>query len=206
MNELSIIFDKIGINTCDVIEAAGTKWNFLKYSPGLVGGHCIGVDPYYLTYKAQQLGYNSKVIAAGRFVNDDMPRYVSKKVVQHIIKNSKDTANAKILVLGATFKENVTDIRNSKIADMVKDLLDYSLHVDFVDPHADPEEVKQEYGLTMTKEIGNNYDAIILAVAHDEFKNLSEDYLVSITNPKALFADLKGLYRNKIEQLNYWSL
>jgi len=206
MNELSIIFDRIGINTYDVIEAAGTKWNFLKYSPGLVGGHCIGVDPYYLTYKAQQLGYNSKVISAGRFVNDDMPRYVSRKVVQHIIKNAKDTANARILVLGATFKENVTDIRNSKIADMVKDLLDYSLQVDFVDGHADPEEVKHEYGLTMTKEIGHNYDAIILAVAHDEYKNLSEEYLVSITNPKALFADLKGLYRNKIEQLKYWSL
>jgi UDP-N-acetyl-D-glucosamine/UDP-N-acetyl-D-galactosamine dehydrogenase len=206
MNEMSIIFDRIGINTFDVIEAASTKWNFSKYFPGLVGGHCIGVDSYYLTYKAQQLGYNSKVIAAGRFVNDDMPRYVSKKVVQHIIKNAKDTANAKILVLGATFKENVTDIRNSKIADMVKDLLDYSLHVDFVDPHADPDEVKHEYGLSMKKEIGNNYDAIILAVAHDEYKNLSEDYLISITNPKALFADLKGLYRNKIEQLNYWSL
>src|SRR3954462_5323681 len=145
MNELSIIFERIGINTYDVIEAAGTKWNFMKYSPGLVGGHCIGVDPYYLTYKAQQMGYNSKVIAAGRFVNDDMPRYVSKKVVQHIIKNSRDTANARILVLGATFKENVSDIRNSKVADMVKDLLDYSLHVDFVDPHAEPADVKHEY-------------------------------------------------------------
>lgn len=206
MNELSIIFDRIGINTYDVIEAAGTKWNFLKYSPGLVGGHCIGVDPYYLTYKAQQLGYNSKVISAGRFVNDDMPRYVSKKVVQHIIKNSPDTARAKILVLGATFKENVSDVRNSKVADMVKDLLEYSLSVDFVDPHADADEVKREYGLTMTEEIGSNYDAVILAVAHDRYKNLSEDYLLSITNPKALFADLKGLYRTKFRQIKYWSL
>ncbi len=206
MNELSIIFDRIGINTYDVIEAAGTKWNFLKYSPGLVGGHCIGVDPYYLTYKAQQLGYNSKVISAGRFVNDDMPRYVSKKVVQHIIKNSPDTARAKILVLGATFKENVSDVRNSKVADMVKDLLEYSLSVDFVDPHADAKEVQREYGLTMTEEIGSNYDAVILAVAHDRYKNLSEDYLLSITNPKALFADLKGLYRRKFRQIKYWSL
>lgn len=206
MNELSIIFDRVGINTYDVLEAAGTKWNFQKYFPGLVGGHCIGVDPYYLTYKAQQLGYNSKVIAAGRFVNDDMPRYVSKKVVQHIIKNSKDTANAKVLVLGATFKENVSDIRNSKVADMVKDLLDYSLNVDFVDPHADAEEVKHEYGLEITPQIGKGYDAIILAVAHDEFKGYTEEDLLELTNPNALFADLKGIYRNKLETLKYWSL
>ncbi len=178
----------------------------MKYSPGLVGGHCIGVDPYYLTYKAQQLGYNSKVISAGRFVNDDMPRYVSKKVVQHIIKNSENTAEAKVLVLGATFKENVSDIRNSKVADMVKDLLDYSLHVDFVDYYADPKEVLHEYGLNMTDKIGTNYDAVILAVAHNEYKNFSEEYLLSITNENALFADLKGIYRNKLAKLKYWSL
>jgi UDP-N-acetyl-D-glucosamine/UDP-N-acetyl-D-galactosamine dehydrogenase len=206
MNELSIIFDRIGINTYDVLEAAGTKWNFMKYSPGLVGGHCIGVDPYYLTYKAQQLGYNSKVISAGRFVNDDMPRYVAKKVVQHIIKNSSNTAEAKILVLGATFKENVSDIRNSKVADLVKDLLDYSIKVDFVDPHAAPEDIRHEYGLSMTLAIGKDYDAVILAVAHDEYKTFTEDYLLSITRPKALFADLKGLYRNKFNSLKYWSL
>jgi UDP-N-acetyl-D-glucosamine/UDP-N-acetyl-D-galactosamine dehydrogenase len=206
MNELSIIFDRIGINTYDVLEAAGTKWNFMKYSPGLVGGHCIGVDPYYLTYKAQQLGYNSKVISAGRFVNDDMPRYVAKKVVQHIIKNSSNTAEAKILVLGATFKENVSDIRNSKVADLVKDLLDYSIKVDFVDPHAAPEDIRHEYGLSMTFAIGKDYDAVILAVAHDEYKTFTEDYLLSITRPKALFADLKGLYRNKFNSLKYWSL
>jgi UDP-N-acetyl-D-galactosamine dehydrogenase len=206
MNELSIIFDRIGINTYDVLEAAGTKWNFQKYFPGLVGGHCIGVDPYYLTYKAQQLGYNSKVIAAGRFVNDDMPRYVSKKVVQHIIKNSEDTANARVLVLGATFKENVSDIRNSKVADMVKDLLDYSLNVDFVDPHADAEEVKHEYGLEVKAGMGTGYDAIILAVAHDEFKNFSEKELLALMNPNALFADLKGIYRNKLNTIKYWSL
>lgn len=206
MNELSIIFDKIGINTYDVIEAAGTKWNFMKYSPGLVGGHCIGVDPYYLTYKAQQLGYNSKVIAAGRFVNDDMPRYVSRKVVQHIIKNSANTAQAKVLVLGATFKENVSDIRNSKVADMVRDLLDYSLQVDFVDCYADAAEVKHEYGLDTKAGIGTNYDAVILAVAHDEYKNFTEEYLLGITNKNALFADLKGIYRNKFSNIQYWSL
>lgn len=206
MNELSIIFDRIGINTFDVVEAAGTKWNFHKYTPGLVGGHCIGVDPYYLTYKAQQLGYNSKVIASGRFVNDEMPRYVAKKIIQHIIKHSPNPATAKVLVLGATFKENVADIRNSKVADMVKELLEYNVAVDFVDPHADGEEVKHEYGLTLAAEIGTGYDAIVLAVAHNPYKDFSEAYLSSIANEKALFADLKGIYRNKISTLKYWSL
>ena len=206
MNELSIIFDRIGINTFDVVEAAGTKWNFHKYTPGLVGGHCIGVDPYYLTYKAQQLGYNSKVIASGRFVNDEMPRYVAKKIIQHIIKHAPNAASAKVLVLGATFKENVTDIRNSKVADMVKELLEYNVAVDFVDPFADAEEVKHEYGLTMKNAIEKGYDAIVLAVAHNPYKNFTEEYLLSISNEQALFADLKGIYRNKISKLKYWSL
>lgn len=206
MNELSIIFDRIGINTYDVIDAAGTKWNFHKYSPGLVGGHCIGVDPYYLTYKAQQLGYNSKVISAGRFVNDEMPRYVAKKVVQHIIKHSDDAAAARVLVLGATFKEDVSDIRNSKVADMVKELLEYSIGVDFYDPHADAAEVKHEYEVSMVSEIGSGYDAVVLAVAHREFKTLTEEYLAGITNPGALFADLKGIYRNRFTKIKYWSL
>ncbi len=206
MNELSIIFDRIGINTYDVVEAAGTKWNFHKYTPGLVGGHCIGVDPYYLTYKAQQLGYNSKVIASGRFVNDEMPRYVAKKIIQHIIKYSPNAADAKVLVLGATFKEDVADIRNSKVADMVKELLDYNVQVDFVDPHADAHEVKHEYGLDMCSSITNGYDAVVLAVAHKPYKEFTEEYLLSICRKKALFADLKGIYRNKISQLKYWSL
>lgn len=206
MNELSIIFDKIGIATNDVIEAAGTKWNFAKYYPGLVGGHCIGVDPYYLTYKAQQLGYNSKVISAGRFVNDEMPRYVSKKIVQHIIKNSPDAASAKVLVLGATFKENVSDIRNSKVADLVKDLLDFSLHVDFVDPFAAAEDVAHEYGLTLNEAIGKEYDAVVLAVAHDPYKQFDEAYFKSITRPNALLADLKGIFRGRVNGMNYWSL
>jgi UDP-N-acetyl-D-glucosamine/UDP-N-acetyl-D-galactosamine dehydrogenase len=206
MNELSIIFDRIGINTFDVVEAAGTKWNFHKYTPGLVGGHCIGVDPYYLTYKAQQLGYNSKVIASGRFVNDEMPRYVAKKLIQHIIKHAPNAAAAKVLVLGATFKEDVADIRNSKVADMVKELLEYNVAVDFVDPHADAAEVKHEYGLTISPEIGTGYDAVVLAVAHQQYKSLTEEYLVSISNKNALFADLKGIYRHKISKLKYWSL
>ena len=206
MNELSMIFDRIGINTFDVVEAAGTKWNFHKYTPGLVGGHCIGVDPYYLTYKAQQLGYNSKVIASGRFVNDEMPRYVAKKIIQHIIKHAPDPAHAKVLVLGATFKENVADIRNSKVADMVKELLEYNVTVDFVDPHADAAEVKHEYGLLLADGIGKGYDAIVLAVAHQPYTAFTEEYLSSITNEHALLADLKGIYRNKISKLKYWSL
>ncbi len=206
MNELSIIFDRIGINTFDVVEAAGTKWNFHKYTPGLVGGHCIGVDPYYLTYKAQQLGYNSKVIASGRFVNDEMPRYVAKKIIQHIIKHAPNPSAAKVLVLGATFKENVSDIRNSKVADMVKELLEYNVSVDFVDPYADAADVKHEYGLTMIPAIGKGYDAVVMAVAHDQYKEFTEEFLLSISNQNALFADLKGIYRNKISKLKYWSL
>lgn len=206
INELSLIFDRAGINTFDVIDAASTKWNFMKYSPGLVGGHCIAVDPYYLAYKAQQLGFNSRVIAAGRFINDEMPRHVARKVVQHVIKNADNTAEARILVLGATFKENIRDIRNSKVADMVKDLLDYSLQVDFVDYLADPIDVKREYGLDTVVSIGKDYDAVILAVAHDDYKNFSEEFLLSITRPNALFADLKGIYRNRFSNIKYWSL
>jgi UDP-N-acetyl-D-galactosamine dehydrogenase len=206
MNELSVIFDKLGINTFDVLDAAATKWNFIKFIPGLVGGHCINVDPYYLTHKAKQLGYHSKVIAAGRFVNDDMPHYVSKKVVQHITRYTGNLSDAKILVLGATFKENVSDIRNSKVADLVKDILDYSIKVDFVDLYADADAVRHEYNVEMAAAIGNNYDAVILAVAHDEYRDFTEEYLVGITKPNALFADLKGIYRNKITKLVYWSL
>jgi UDP-N-acetyl-D-galactosamine dehydrogenase len=206
MNELSIIFDMIGINTYEVLEAAGTKWNFLKFQPGLVGGHCIGVDPYYLTYKSSELGYESRVILAGRVINDEMPLYVAKKVVQHIIKHAKDAMGARVLIMGATFKENVSDIRNSKIIDMIKELRAFSLNVDIVDPYADSEELQHEYGFPLSPAVGKNYDAVILGVPHNEYKNLSEDYLLAITNSNAIFADLKGLYRNKFKKLKYWSL
>lgn len=206
MNELSIIFDIAGINTYEVLEAAGTKWNFLKFQPGLVGGHCIGVDPYYLTYKSSELGYESRVILAGRVINDEMPMYVAKKVVQHIIKNAKEATGARVLVMGATFKENVSDIRNSKVIDMVKELRAFSLNVDIVDSQANNEELQQEYGFPLSPAVGKNYDAVILAVAHNDYKNLTEDYLLKITNPNAIFADLKGLYRHKFSQLKYWSL
>lgn len=206
MNELSIIFDKMNINTFEVLEAAGTKWNFLKFQPGLVGGHCIGVDPYYLTYKANQLGYDSRVILAGRVINDEMPAYVAKKVVQHIIKYAKNVAGANVLVMGATFKENVSDIRNSKVAGVIKELQNFSLNVDVTDPYASSEELQHEYGFSLCESLKEKYDAIILAVPHTEYKNLDEDYFISHTNENAILADLKGILRNKISKLKYWSL
>jgi len=205
MNELSIIFNMMNINTYEVLEAAGTKWNFLKFQPGLVGGHCIGVDPYYLTYKANELGYDAEVILAGRNINDNMAKYVAKNVVQHLIKNVGDVKKAKVLIKGATFKENVSDIRNSKVADVVKALQSYYVNVEVHDPHADSDELKHEYGFGLVKEIANDYDAVIVTVPHNDYKNLDEDYFKSITKSNALLADLKGIYRDKISQLTYWS-
>jgi UDP-N-acetyl-D-glucosamine/UDP-N-acetyl-D-galactosamine dehydrogenase len=206
MNELSIIFDKMNINTFEVLEAAGTKWNFLKFQPGLVGGHCIGVDPYYLTYKANELGYASKVILSGRQINDGMAGYVAKKVLQHIIQNNGNVKEAKVLVMGATFKENVSDIRNSKIADVVKELKSYSLNVDVVDPHAEDEELKHEYGFGLAAATANDYDAVIVTVPHNAYKVYDDAYFASITKAHGMVADLKGIYRNKISSRNYWSL
>jgi UDP-N-acetyl-D-galactosamine dehydrogenase len=206
MNELSIIFDKMNINTYEVLEAAATKWNFLKFYPGLVGGHCIGVDPYYLTYKSSELGFDSKVILAGRYINDGMSLYVARKVVRHITKNVSNVQSARVLVLGATFKENVSDIRNSKVADVVKELQSFSVNVDVHDPHASSEEVMHEYGFGLTEINGTDYDAVILAVSHEQFKKMDEAYLLSITKPHAVIYDLKGLFRDKIKSRVYWSL
>jgi UDP-N-acetyl-D-galactosamine dehydrogenase len=206
MNELSIIFGMMGINTFEVLEAAATKWNFLKFHPGLVGGHCIGVDPYYLTHKAQQLGYNPQVILAGRNINDDMAKYVAEKVVQHIIKKNGNVKTSKVLVMGTTFKENVSDIRNSKVADMVKELKAFYVNVDVEDPHANSKELKHEYGFELTTKRANDYDAVIIAVPHNDYLQLEENYFAGITKPHALIADLKGIYRNKITNRNYWSL
>ena len=206
MNELSIIFNMMNINTYEVLEAAGTKWNFLKFQPGLVGGHCIGVDPYYLTYKASELGYDAEVILAGRNINDNMAKYVAKTVVQHIIKNSGDVKSSKVLIKGATFKENVSDIRNSKVADVVKALKSYYVNVDVEDPHADSEELQHEYGFGLTEKVGNEYDAVIITVPHNDYKELGDDYFASITKPHGLVADLKGIYRNRITKRAYWSL
>jgi len=206
MNELSIIFDRMNINTYEVLEAAGTKWNFLKFQPGLVGGHCIGVDPYYLTYKSKELGYDSQVILAGRNINDGMAGYVAKKILQHIIQNNGNVKDAKVLVMGATFKENVSDIRNSKVADVIKELKSFSLNVDVTDPHAETDELLHEYGFELTAELKNDYDAVIITVPHNAYKELDDSYFISITKPQALIADLKGIYRNRISNRAYWSL
>lgn len=205
MNELSIIFNMMNINTYEVLEAAGTKWNFLKFQPGLVGGHCIGVDPYYLTYKANSLGYDAEVILAGRNINDNMAKYVAKNVVQHIIKHSGDVKTSKVLIKGATFKENVSDIRNSKVADVVNALKFYHVNVDVEDPYADSNELLHEYGFGLTKENGT-YDAVIVTVPHSDYLSLDDEYFKKITKPHGLVADLKGLFRNKINSRNYWSL
>jgi UDP-N-acetyl-D-galactosamine dehydrogenase len=206
MNELSIIFDKLGINTFEVLEAAGTKWNFLKFFPGLVGGHCIGVDPYYLTYKSEQLGYKSRVILSGRIINDEMASYVAKKAVQSIIKKGVDVSKAKILVKGITFKENVSDIRNSKVVDLVNSLKEFSVHVDIEDPHADNEEMIHEYGFGLTPNIGNDYNAVIVAVNHKDYENYDKAYFEGIMAKDGILLDLKGVYRGKFDDMNYWSL
>jgi UDP-N-acetyl-D-galactosamine dehydrogenase len=206
MNELSIIFDKMGINTFEVLEAAGTKWNFLKFFPGLVGGHCIGVDPYYLTYKANELGYNSQVILSGRKINDNMAALVAKKVVQMIIHEGKSAMSSRVLVMGATFKEDVSDIRNSKVADVVTELQDFSVNVDVVDPHADADEIKEEYGFELKAAPEGKYDAIIVAVNHKEYAEMSEDQFQALAAENAIFVDLKGIFRGKINRFKYWSL
>ena len=206
MNELSIIFDKMGINTFDVLEAAGTKWNFLKFQPGLVGGHCIGVDPYYLTYQSKKLGYESQVILAGRGINDGMAEYVAKKVLQHIIQFNGNIKDAKVLIMGATFKENVSDIRNSKVADVVKELMSFSLNVHVVDPFASSDELNHEYGFGLTEKQDKDYDAVIVAVPHAQYASLTNEFFSSITKENAMVADLKGMFRSKISSRKYWSL
>ena len=206
INELSIIFGRMGINTYEVLEAAGTKWNFLKFSPGLVGGHCIGVDPYYLTHKAKQLGYHAKIINSGRYVNDTMGFYVGKQTVKKILAKGKSIIDSRILVMGATFKEDVSDIRNSKVVDVVKEIESYSCKVEIVDPHASSDDYQEEYGYAITTEITGKYDAVIVAVNHKEYCSLDEAYFKSIMTDKGVFVDLKGIYKNKFTDLDYWSL
>ncbi len=206
INELSIIFNRLGINTYEVLEAAGTKWNFLRFSPGLVGGHCIGVDPYYLTHKAQQAGYHAKIINSGRYVNDSMGFYIGKQTTKKIIAQGKHIQDAKVLVMGATFKEDVSDIRNSKVIDVVNELKSFQVKVDLVDPHASSEEMEHEYGVSLV-EIGKNYDAIIVAVNHKDYKNLDEAYFKSLMkDDQGVFVDIKGIYKGNIKDLEYWSL
>jgi len=207
MNELSIIFNKMGINTYDVLQAANTKWNFLPFFPGLVGGHCIGVDPYYLTYKAEAFGYHAKVINSGRYVNDSMGYYVAKQTVKQILATGTNVSGSKVLLMGATFKENVSDIRNSKIADVVKELRSFMVNVHIVDPYASSEELQEEYGFGLEEKHHNDYDAVIVAVNHDEYVQLDESFFQSIlANDQGIVVDIKGIYRGRINQLTYWSL
>jgi UDP-N-acetyl-D-galactosamine dehydrogenase len=207
INELSIIFNKLGINTFDVLEAAGTKWNFLKFQPGLVGGHCIGVDPYYLTHKAAKAGYNSKVITSGRFVNDSMGGYVAKQTVKKMIAQGKHIQDTRVLVMGATFKEDVADIRNTKVIDVIKELQSYQVSVDVIDPHASSDEMIHEYGIGLHVQPEGKYDAVIVAVNHKEYVDLDESTFKDLLiDGKGVFVDIKGIYRNKINELEYWSL
>tara|TARA_B100000497_G_scaffold47594_1_gene55032 strand:+ start:46 stop:1335 length:1290 start_codon:yes stop_codon:yes gene_type:complete len=206
MNELSKIFDKMNINTFDVLEAAGTKWNFLKFFPGLVGGHCIGVDPYYLTYKAIGLGYKPEVILSGRRINDSMGAYVAQRLVQKLIKNGKQIASSKVLVMGSTFKEDVADIRNSKVIDVIKELKGFSVNVDVTDAYAEKTEMKEEYGIELIDKVKTKYDAVIVAVNHDKYLAYDDKYFDSITTENSILVDIKGIFRGKIKSLDYWSL
>jgi len=206
MNELSIIFNRLNINTYEVLDAASTKWNFLKFFPGLVGGHCIGVDPYYLSYKARELGYHAQIINAGRFINDSMAGYIAKQLVKKLIHKDKNPKDTNVLILGVTFKENVADIRNTKVVDIITELMSYGVNVDVVDPYASTEEMEHEYNIPLTKTKKNNYDSIILAVSHNEYVNQPESYFANYMNSSGIFVDVKGIYRNKIKSFEYWSL
>jgi len=209
MNELAVIFDKMGISTHDVLEAAGTKWNFLKFFPGLVGGHCIGVDPYYLTYKAQQFGYSPEVILSGRRVNNNMPAYIAKKLTQSLLQIGKNPSQCKILIMGLTFKEDVSDIRNSKVADLAREIMGYSVNVHLVDPNASPNEVAHEYKLTLIDEPAGNYDAIIVAVAHADYRRYSAADFRKLMNDSPILFDIKGICKEKdLRELgvSYWRM
>ncbi|MDB4067478.1 MAG: UDP-N-acetyl-D-galactosamine dehydrogenase [Candidatus Arcticimaribacter sp.] len=194
VNELSIIFSKMGIDTNEVLKAAGTKWNFLNFFPGLVGGHCIGVDPYYLAYKSEQLGYTPEMILAGRKINDSMPTFIVSQIVKQLLKQNKNSQNAKALILGATFKENCPDLRNSKVVDVYQELNEFGFQVDVFDPEADVTIFVKEYGFDKLKEISNNeYDVVILAVAHDSFKTINpKDLIVK----EGVVFDVKGFYKD----------
>ena len=199
VNELSVIFDRLDIDTLDVLEAAGSKWNFLPFKPGMVGGHCIGVDPYYLTHKAEMVGYNPQVILAGRRINDNMSRYVGKCVIKKMVQNRIDLSSAKIAVLGVTFKENCPDIRNSKVVDLIRELESWGVDLVIADPWADPAEVKQEYGLNLVSfDDLKDLDSIVVAVGHNEFRALSATDLMELTSSRnPVVADVKGLYQRE---------
>ena len=196
VNELSVIFERLGIDTLDVLEAAGSKWNFLPFRPGLVGGHCIGVDPYYLTHKAEEVGYHPQVILAGRRINDNMARYVARTTIKKMVKNNIDVTKATVGILGVTFKENCPDIRNSKIVDLIKEFDQWGVKVAVCDPWADVEEVKHEYGVELAQvDVEHPVDSLIIAVGHNEFRNLSPEQLRAYTKgEQPVLADVKSLF------------
>lgn len=206
MNELSVIFNRMGVNIYDVIEAAGTKWNFLKFYPGLVGGHCIGIDPYYLTYKAQEYRYHARVINAGRYINDSMGFYVAKQTVKQLINAGKNVLHARALVMGTTFKEDVSDVRNSRVADLVRELKQYGVDVEVTDPNANNRELQEEYGYGLVENLRTDYDVVIVAVSHKPYHELTEEYFKSLLAEHGILVDVKGIYRNRIKELVYWSL
>lgn len=209
VNELAMIFDKMNIDTQEVLEAAGTKWNFLPFRPGLVGGHCIGVDPYYLTYKSEEVGYKSKLISSGREINNEIPKFIVEKTVRMLIDNDIKVKNANVLVLGLTFKEDCPDLRNSKVVDIIEGLKSYGMNVTIFDPVADKEEAKREYGLEILNKLENvgKFDVIIGAVKHKEFKELSIESLYK-ENQEKILLDLKGIFNKKEieEEYKYWRM
>jgi len=211
MNELSIIFNKLDIDTQAVLRAAGTKWNFLQFTPGLVGGHCIGIDPYYLTYKAEQVGYLSQVILAGRKINDEMGKYVAENTLKQLIKADKQIKGCKVLIMGITFKQNCSDIRNSKVIDIINELKEYGVNIEVVDPLADENETLRKYGIKLSKvEDVTDVDAVIFAIPHEKFRDITLKDLKNIyKDDKLVLIDIKGMFNKKeAENLNYlyWRL
>jgi UDP-N-acetyl-D-galactosamine dehydrogenase len=211
MNELSVLFNKMGIDTREVLEAAGTKWNFLPFEPGLVGGHCIGVDPYYLTFRAEQLGYHPQVILAGRRINDSMGKHVAEQTVKKMIDSGKTIKGAKVLVMGLTFKEDIPDIRNTRVVDIISELKDFGCEVHVYDPHADHREVREEYGITMLTSPSEKepYDGVVVAVKHRQFRELGVEGLKKIVGSSAVLADVKGIFtqeESRSADMVYWRL
>ena len=205
MNELAIIFDKMGIETREVIKAASSKWNFHEYTPGLVGGHCISVDPYYLIHKSRQVGHEPQVIAAGRSINDEMPRFIAKRMIQKLIEKGKNPGQSKVLVMGITYKENVADIRNSKVVELVKELKDYTVDVHVNDPLISNGDLEEDLNVNLIEDFDKNYDGILVAVGHHSFLDLDQVFFESISKEDVIFFDIKGIYKSNIAE-DYWKL
>lgn len=206
MNELAIIFDRMGIETRDVINAASTKWNFHPYSPGLAGGHCISVDPFYLIHKARQLGHEPQVIAAGRRVNDLIPHFVAKRLIQKLLELGRDLSHTRVLIMGITFKENVADVRNSKVVDLIRELQDYSIRVDIVDPLASAQQVYEQYGIHLGEHLGPPYEAVLVAVPHDHYREYTLHHFQNLMPDHPVLFDLKGIYDFPEEDMYLWRL